>query len=109
MWIAWASIPHYPAEAAALKYIFKPDVVTPSTVAIMERVLRVEEGEFPKDGCEWPGIKFNAGEKEFFALLGTPHGMHVKSIFLSPVTSALLIHWKDVSPFNSGRGQLRLI
>ena len=91
MWIAWASIPHYPAEATALKYIFKPDVVTPNTVAIIERVLRVEEGEFPEDGCEWPGIKFNPGEKEFFALLGTPHGMRLEPILLRLVTSAPLI------------------
>ena len=78
VWIAWSSIPHYPGEAAALKYIFKYDVVTPNTVAIIESVLGVEQGRFPDDGGKWPGTKFNSGEKEFFALLGTPHGMYIR-------------------------------
>ena len=78
VWIAWASISNDPAEAAALKYIFRHDVVTPDTVVTIESVLGMEEGRYREGSCDWPGIKFNPGEEEFFALMGTPHGMDVR-------------------------------
>ena len=78
VWIAWTSISDALEEVTALKYIFKYNVVTANTVAIIHSVLGVEEGRFPLyDRGDWPGIKFKPGEREFFALLGTPHGMYI--------------------------------
>ena len=76
VWILWTSLPMGPDEPSTLKYIFRHHITTRDTLAVIEHIFDLEEGEVSEEeGDLWPGLKTKPGEDNFYALLGTPHGM----------------------------------
>ena len=77
-WIGWISAPadrtppHEPNSPGDLKYIIKHDVVTPSTLQVIEEASHNVQHNIDD---EWPGYTFTPETEEYLALLGTPHGM----------------------------------
>ena len=73
VWLIWVLQCITPEQASELKYIFKENIITDSTQYIMEKCFVGVE----RDGLdiEWPGRVFYPADEQFYALLGTPHGM----------------------------------
>lgn len=82
VWIQWISsfTGVSPAEASALKYIFRYNVITEISLRVIEGCLGLVEGGFPDppEG-QWPppdDWTFRPDQAEFMALLGIPHGTY---------------------------------
>lgn len=75
LFILWAF--HAGGEASNLKYIFKKEISTPETIAIMNQASGQGELHTP-----WPGITFNKGTTQYKALLGTPHGKGIAHMLI---------------------------
>ncbi|KAL8692745.1 MAG: hypothetical protein Q9218_002282 [Villophora microphyllina] len=94
MFILWADqVRHYGVAASTLRYIFKHEIVTPSTRNIMRAAAGLEmipeEDQDPKEPEQgeqlevpWPGHQFLPGTQEFQALMGTPHGKGIAYLIL---------------------------
>lgn len=69
-----------PAEARALKYIFRYHVITDISQRVIEGCLGLVQGGFPDPPMgQWPPPSdwtFRPDQPEFMALLGIPHGTY---------------------------------
>ena len=72
LWIGWTTAPNAQGPTGDLKYIFRHDIITASTQGVMRECLSHVQRDIED---EWPGSKFTPDTEEYFALLGTPHGM----------------------------------
>lgn len=59
-------------HAKDLKYIFRTNIITPSTKEIMEHIGGAQRNEL---NLPWPGRTFDMSTDEGKALLATPHGV----------------------------------
>ena len=86
-------------RAGNLKYIFREHIITSNTRFVMEQCFQnIGQDELLKT---WPGQVFEDDDPDFYALLGTPHGMYMKgSLYL--LTSG----W-TILPNMNWKGQLR--
>lgn len=63
-------------RAGDLKYIFREYIITSNTRFVMEQCFQgIGQDELLK---VWPGQVFKDDDPDFYALLGTPHGMYMK-------------------------------
>lgn len=85
-------------RAGDLKYIFRENIITPDTRFVMEQCFQdIGEDELLK---AWPGQVFRDDDPDFYALLGTPHGMYMK------VSYYLLISGRIILSKTKWKGQL---
>ncbi|KAL9611048.1 MAG: hypothetical protein Q9167_004295 [Letrouitia subvulpina] len=80
--VTWAVWSHYAGgSASTLRYIFRVNVVTEDTKAIINLANDLEPG--PELDLPWPGRTFDMSSDEGKALLGTPHGVGIAYLIIS--------------------------